>query len=142
MGQIASTGHPYLEYLLCQSNVAPNILAYSYHHGPFDYNRMPLAPMGCAGQFHIKPGKRKSFGEHLADGWYLGTSPEHYRCHIVFVKTTRSKRITGTIFFKHKYITQPTVTPANAIVTAYHNLMAAINGLQNTRSDAHLEALA
>ncbi len=41
--------------LLCQLNVAPNISAYGYHHGSFDYNRMPIAPMGCAVQFHIKP---------------------------------------------------------------------------------------
>jgi hypothetical protein len=41
--------------LLCQSNVAPNISAYAYHHGSFDYNRMTIAPMGCAVQFHIKP---------------------------------------------------------------------------------------
>jgi hypothetical protein len=33
--------------LLRQSNVAPNISAYAYHHGSFDYNQMPLAPMGC-----------------------------------------------------------------------------------------------
>ena len=29
--------------LLEQSNIAPNVSAYTYHHGPFDYNRMPLA---------------------------------------------------------------------------------------------------
>ena len=97
--------------------------------------------MGCAVQFHIKPGKRKAFGEHSADGWYLRTSPEHYRCHVVFVKTTRSRRITDTVFFKHKYITQPTITPADAIVKAYHDLTAAINGIKNNKSNAHLEAL-
>ena len=102
---------------------------------------MPLAPMGCAVQFHIKPGRRKSFGEHSADGWYLRTSPEHYCCHVVFIKSTRMKQITDTVFFKHKYITQPTVTPADAIVKAYHDLTAAINGIKNTKSDAHLEAL-
>jgi hypothetical protein len=105
--------------LLRQSNVAPNELAYAYHHGNFDYNRMPLAPMGCAVQFHIKPNRRKTFGEHSSDGWYLRTSPEHYRAHWVFVKATRAKRITDTVFFKHKYITQPTVTKADAIVNAY-----------------------
>jgi len=47
--------------LLRQSNVAPNISAWVYHHGSFDYDRMPLAPMGCAVQFHINPGRRKTF---------------------------------------------------------------------------------
>ena len=127
--------------LLRQSNVAPNVSAYAYHHGNFDYNRMPLAPMGCAVQFHIKPNRRKTFGEHSSDGWYLRTSPEHYRAHWVFVKATKAKRITDTVFFKHKYITQPTVTKADAIVNAYRKLADAINGIQHSQDDAHIEAL-
>ena len=59
--------------ILRQSNVAPNISAWVYHHGSFDYNRMPIAPMGCAVQFHIKPVRRKTFGEHSEDGFYLKT---------------------------------------------------------------------
>ncbi len=104
--------------LLRQSNVSPNISAFAYHHGSFDYNRMPLAPMGCAVQFHIKPSRRKSFGEHSSDGWHLMSSPEHYRSWVVFVKQTRSKRLTDMAFFKHKYITQPTVTPEDVVVNA------------------------
>ncbi len=45
--------------LLRQLNVAPNISAYAYHHGSFDYNRMPIAHMGCAVQFQIKPSKKR-----------------------------------------------------------------------------------
>ena len=88
--------------LLRQSNVVPNISAYAYHHGSFDYNCMPLAYMGCAVQFHIKPNRRKTWDEHAGDGWYLITSPDHYRCHWIFVKATRAKRISDTVYFKHK----------------------------------------
>jgi hypothetical protein len=45
------------------------------------------------------------------------------------------------VFFKHKYITQPTVTPADAIVNAFTKLQDAINGLQHSRNDAHFDAL-
>ena len=38
--------------LLRQSNVAPTVSAYQYVHGAFNYNKMPLAPMGCAVQIH------------------------------------------------------------------------------------------
>ena len=38
--------------LLWQSNVAPTVLAYACINGPFDYNAMPLAPMGCAAQIY------------------------------------------------------------------------------------------
>ncbi|KAL7489379.1 hypothetical protein ACHAW6_014974 [Cyclotella cf. meneghiniana] len=94
--------------LLRQSNVSPNVSAYAHHHGQFDYNYMPLTPMGCAVQLHEKPKRRKTFGEHSADGWYIKTSPEHYRCHIIFVRKTWQMRITDTVYFKHKYL-----NPAN-----------------------------
>ena len=38
--------------LLRQSNANPKLSAYAYMCGPFDYNRMPLAPMGCKVQIH------------------------------------------------------------------------------------------
>ncbi len=38
--------------LHCQSNVAPTVLAWQYVHGLFDYNKMPLTPMGWAVQIH------------------------------------------------------------------------------------------
>jgi hypothetical protein len=38
--------------LLHQSNIAPTVSAYQYIHGAFDYNKMPLAPMGCTVQTH------------------------------------------------------------------------------------------
>ena len=127
--------------LLRQSNVAPNVSAWAYHHGNFDYNRMPIAPMGCAVQFHIKPSRRKTFCEHSEDGFYLRTSPEHYRTHVIFVKKTRAKRLADTVFFKHKYITQPTVTPADAIVNAYTKLTQAIRGIREPDAGVHIEAL-
>ena len=127
--------------LLCQLNVAPNISAYAYHHGSFDYNRMPIAPMGCAVQFHIKPNRRTMFGEHSGNGFYLKTSEEHYRTHVVFCKKTRAKRLANTVFSKHKHITQPTVTPVDAIVNAFTKLRDAILGIQHSKDDAHFEAL-
>ncbi len=38
--------------LLCQSNIPPTVSSWQYVHGPFDYNKMPLALMGCAVQIH------------------------------------------------------------------------------------------
>ncbi|KAL7483461.1 LOW QUALITY PROTEIN: hypothetical protein ACHAW6_009108 [Cyclotella cf. meneghiniana] len=33
------------------TNVAPTVSAYAYHHGRFDYKRMPLAPMAVPCSF-------------------------------------------------------------------------------------------
>eukprot|EP00804_Cyclotella_cryptica_P001048 CCRYP_008349-RA/>CCRYP_008349-RA protein AED:0.36 eAED:0.38 QI:0/0/0/1/0/0/3/0/608 len=75
------------------------------------------------------------------DGWYLKTSPEHYRCHIVFVKKTQAKRVTDTVFFKHKYITQPEVKPADVIIKAYNDLKAALQGMKNTSDSKQMLTL-
>jgi hypothetical protein len=45
------------------------------------------------------------------------------------------------VIFKHKYITQRTITPADAIVNTYNKLRQAIQGLQHSKDDAHFKAL-
>ena len=62
--------------LLRQSNATPTISAYAHLNGPFDYNKMPLAPMGCNVQVHEKSDSRGTWAFHSVDGWYLNTSPE------------------------------------------------------------------
>ena len=43
--------------LLRQSNATPTMSAYAHLCGPFNYNRMPLAPMGCEVLIHKKTDK-------------------------------------------------------------------------------------
>ena len=61
--------------LLQKSNAAPNVLTYAHLNGPFDYNKMPLAPMGCETQVHDKTDKRGMWAYYSVDGWYMATSP-------------------------------------------------------------------
>jgi hypothetical protein len=79
---------------------------------------MPLAPMGCAVQIHKNSEQQGTWAANTINGWYLQTSPEHYQCHQIYVKKTKSERISDTVFFKHRYLTQPTVTPADTIIKA------------------------
>jgi hypothetical protein len=104
--------------LLRQSNATPNVSAYAHLCGPFDYNKMPLAPMGCAVQVHEKTDKRGTWAYHSVDGWYLATSPEHYRTHLCHIKDTKSERFTDTAQFSHKNITRPTITQADKVMAA------------------------
>eukprot|EP00804_Cyclotella_cryptica_P030137 CCRYP_009543-RA/>CCRYP_009543-RA protein AED:0.35 eAED:0.35 QI:0/0/0/1/0/0/2/0/428 len=78
--------------LLRQSNATPTISAYAHLNGPFDYNKMPLAPMGCNIQVHEKSDARGTWAFHSVDGWYISTSPEHYRTHRCHIKATNSER--------------------------------------------------
>ena len=127
--------------LLRQSNVAPTVSAYQYVHGPFDYNKMPLAPMGCAVQLHERSERRGSWAMNAVDGWYLRTSDEHYRCHVIYVKHSRSERISDTVHFKHKHITIPTVTPEDTIVKCMNDLTQALKERRNTQGAVEYEAL-
>ena len=57
------------------------------------------------------------------------------------MKQTRSERISDTVFFKHKQITQPTVTPADTIVKALDDLTHALKGRRNVSGATEIEAL-
>ena len=55
--------------ILRQSNAAPNISAYNHLSGPFYYNNMPLAPMGCDFKVHEKTYKRGTWAYPSVNGW-------------------------------------------------------------------------
>ena len=97
--------------------------------------------MGSAVQMHESRENRGTWAERSIDGWYLGTSLEHYRCHIIHVKKTKSERISDTVFFKHKYITQLTLTPVGTVVKAIDDLTCALKGTRNTHGKQQIERL-
>ena len=113
--------------LLRQSNSTPTMSAHARLFENFDFNRMPLAPMGCGVQIHENASKRKTWAPHTMDGYYLGTSPDHYRTHRIYVKGTNAERISETVFFKHKYLANPTVSHADGVVQAATELYNALN---------------
>ena len=83
--------------LIQQSNATPNVLAYAHLSGPFDYNKMPLALLGCNAQVHEKTDYCDTWAFHLVNGWYLFTSPKHYCTHNCHVKHTKSKCLSDTV---------------------------------------------
>ena len=61
-------------------------------------------------------------------GYYIGVLEEHYQCHKIYISSTRSIRVCQTVFFKHKYLTQPSFTINDALILAADNLATAIDG--------------
>lgn len=127
--------------LLRQSNSTPNILAYAHMHGPFDYHQLPLAPMGCKALVCIDPKNKGTWAQHAAKGWYIGTSPDHYRAHIINVADTGSDRVSKSVYFKHKYITNPAMTHANKVVEAARALCKALTKAWGKKSDKRMADL-
>ncbi len=114
--------------LLRPARICPTVSAYAYLWGPHDYNAHPFAPLGCKIEAYLYPGTRETWAPHTASGYYIGNSHEHYRCHQVYIPATRSNRVCDTVFFKHKYLTMPTITPDVALILAADKLADAIGG--------------
>jgi len=115
--------------LLRQSNVAPKVSAWAYMHGQHDFNRHPLAPLDIETHANVPPGKRKTWATKSTKGFYIGTSMEHYRYYKAYCTETRAVQGSETMFFKHKFITAPTVTPQDAVIQAAKQLTDAPKGI-------------
>jgi hypothetical protein len=60
---------------------------------------------------------------------------------MIYVKQTKSKRVSDTVYFKMKYITQPTMTQADVISKALIDLTQALKGKSNQKGLEQIEAL-
>jgi hypothetical protein len=58
--------------------INPTKSAYEVLYGMYDWNRYPLAPLGCKAVMHKDGDTRGSWASHGVDGWYLGPSMDHY----------------------------------------------------------------
>jgi hypothetical protein len=114
--------------LIWQSNATPTVSAYAHLSGPFDYNKMSLAPMECEAQIHEKTDKQGTWAYHSVDGCYFFTLPEYYCTHTCYVKATKSECHLDTVHFKHKNITNPTITHADKVMQALVECLKTITG--------------
>jgi hypothetical protein len=80
---------------------------------------------------HDKPHKRRTYAEHCTKVFVLGTSTEHYRCWKFWTPTTRATRISGAAFFKHKYLTNPSITPEDQVIAAAAHLTDTLEGIRS-----------
>ena len=127
--------------ILRPSHARPSISAHAFMHGPFNFDRTPLAPLGCEVQCHKKADKRGTWAEHSVNGWYIDTSHLHYRAFNIFIKQTRAKRVTDTVMFKHKYITWPAVTHGDVVCKAAFELAKALQGKPIIKSQEQMRDL-
>ena len=65
--------------LFHNSRFDPDISAYAYLYGPYDFNKSPVAPPVTHMIFHDKPVNFTSWSHHGTPVWYIGPSLHHYR---------------------------------------------------------------
>ena len=121
--------------MLRKSRVNPERSSYQVLYGDHDYNTNPFAPLGIEVELHEMPSKRPTWGANTKKGYYIGNSWEHYRCHEIWVSETSHVRVGQTVFFKYKYLTQPSVTPLDAIVQASDDLCSVLKGRPSVKGN-------
>ena len=127
--------------LLRQANANPKLSAYSYLFRNFDYNRLPLAPLGCAVQVHVPPERQTSWGFRARKGWYIGCAWDHYRLHSYVDDGTSCSKVTGALDFKHKSRTNPTMNAYDKNMRAIQTLKAQLTGQQNVQGAEDIRQL-
>ena len=97
--------------LLRASRIDPSKSAHEIVHGPYDWNRYPLAPLGCKAVVYEDGDTRGSWASRGVDGWYLGPSLDHYRCDKYYIPETRAYRISGSTELFPQHCQLPDMTP-------------------------------
>ena len=109
--------------LLRTSRVNPRLSSWAYLFGHFDFNTTPLALPGTKVIIHEKPQQRASWAFHGVDGWYIGPSPEHYRCVKCFLPTQKSERDADTVSFHPHTVEFPAVSTLDYLKQASDDIL-------------------
>jgi hypothetical protein len=97
--------------LLRASRIDPTKSAYEILNGPYDWNRYPLAPLGCKAVVYEDGDTRGSWASRGVDAFYLGPSKDHYRCDHYYIPETRAYRVSGSSELFPQHCQLPSLTP-------------------------------
>jgi hypothetical protein len=82
--------------MLPTSRINPNMSAYEAIHGPYNWNRFPLASPGCKAMIYEAAESQRSWACYNTDAWYVGPSLGHYQCNHYFVPNTHAYHVSGS----------------------------------------------
>jgi hypothetical protein len=82
--------------LLCFSCRDPRKSVNKEVHGPYDFNKTPIAPIGEKGLVYDDPAVRASWAPHGTDAFYMGPTPKQYQCLQFYMPTTQRCCIVDT----------------------------------------------
>ena len=108
--------------LMRPSRTNPLISAYTQVHGEFDFNRTPIAPVGCKVIVHDRRGERGSWSNHGSHGFYIERAPHHYRNYTCYMRDTKQNRISNTVEFFPSHCSLPKVTPIDRLTLVLQDL--------------------
>ena len=89
----------------CRFN--PKLSAHAALHDTFDYNKIPLTPLGTIYLVNEKTTNSCTWAPRGTGGWYIGKYLEHYQCVEYYIPSTHSTRIANTVEFISTFIPIP-----------------------------------
>jgi hypothetical protein len=66
----------------------PKVSANQELYGAFNYNKMPLAPLGTKALVFDDPTTQASWAPHTTDDFYIGPANDHYWCLCIYIPAT------------------------------------------------------
>jgi hypothetical protein len=82
--------------LLCFSCRNPRVSVSQELFGQFDFNKMPLAPLGTKALIYNDPRTRASWVPHATEGFYIGPVNNHYHCLCFYIPSSWRFRFADT----------------------------------------------
>jgi hypothetical protein len=124
---VASPFPPYLwDLLLPQAELTLNFLqqaalnpwisTWEFFHGPFDFNKTPLGPVGYHVLIYTKHATWRSWDYQAKEGFYIGPPLDLYCCFKLVKNNTKSQVISDTVEFRHAYCTIPSPSAEDKII--------------------------
>jgi hypothetical protein len=126
---------------LHQATINPKISAWEYFNGLLDFNKTPLAPVGCRVLIHAKPVTRRSWDYKAKQGFYIGPALDHYRCYKLVKSETKQKVISNTVKFKLTYLQIPVVLVDDKINNGLQVMAGAIRNAPPPTSSHQLDVI-
>ena len=127
--------------LLRQSAINPRISAWEFFQGPFDFNKTPLAPVGCRVLIHAKPATRRTWDFRAKEGFYIGPALDSYRCFKLVKSDTKSQVISDTVEFRHAFRTVPSPSPEDKIIHSLQVISGALKDSPLPTTISQLDAI-
>ncbi len=150
---VNSSFPPYLWYLLLpqaeltlnllrQATLNPRISAWEFFQGPFDFNKIPLGPVGCCVLIHAKPASWQSWDFRAKPGFfYIGPALDSYHCFKLVKSDTKNQVISDTLTFCHLFLSVPVPSAKDKIIHGLQVVAGVIRGTPPPTSVSQIKAI-
>ena len=93
--------------MLNPSRINPSKSAYNELWSNYDFNKTPLAPLGCLIVAHGRAQERGTWVDHGVKGYFIEPAKHHYQNYRVYIPATRGNKTIDTIEFFPEHVQMP-----------------------------------